>query len=147
MSGHPSRWPADPGGWITPRGLAAAWIAEHDGLIAGHVALVRGVRLECLLQATGLFPGELGGIARLYVDPPARRRGLGEPGRHHTRSPRLCSAPARRLRARPAGGCPVSLTPRLTPNELLFCPGQPVRGTSPDTPALRYDRRPGKPVR
>jgi len=75
-SGYPSRWPDDPGGWLTPRSLVAAWVAEHDGLIAGHVALVRGVRLECLLRATGLPPGELGGITRLYVDPGARRRGL-----------------------------------------------------------------------
>ena len=52
ISGCLSRWPADPGGWITPRGLAAAWIAEHDGLIAGHVALVRGVRLECRASPT-----------------------------------------------------------------------------------------------
>ena len=53
------------------------------------------------------------------------------PGRTRT-APRPFSAamfgPARRLRARPAGGCPVSLPPRLTSNELLFCPGQPVRG-------------------
>jgi len=76
ISGYPSNWPDDPGGWITPRGLVAAWVAEHDGVIAGHVALVRGVRLECLLQATGLAPGELGGIARLYADPAVRRRGL-----------------------------------------------------------------------
>jgi GNAT superfamily N-acetyltransferase len=31
-----------------------------------------------LLQATGLAPGELGGIARLYVDPSARRQGLAQ---------------------------------------------------------------------
>ena len=76
ISGYPSRWPDDPGGWITPRGLVAAWVAEHDGEIAGHVALVRGMRLECLLRATGLTPDELGGITRLYVDPAGRRKGL-----------------------------------------------------------------------
>jgi GNAT superfamily N-acetyltransferase len=75
-SGYPSRWPDDPGGWITPRGLVAAWVAEHDGQVAGHVALVRGLRLECLLRATGLPPDELGGIIRLYVDPAVRRKGL-----------------------------------------------------------------------
>ena len=31
---------------------------------------------ECLLRATGLAPGELGGIARLYVGPSSRRQGL-----------------------------------------------------------------------
>ena len=76
VSGYPSRWPDDPGGWLTPRHLVAAWVAEHDGVVVGHVALVRGVRLECLLRATGLTSSELGGITRLYVDPEARRWGL-----------------------------------------------------------------------
>jgi GNAT superfamily N-acetyltransferase len=76
VSGYPSAWPADPGGWLTPGGLVAAWVAETDGLTAGHVALVRGVRNECLLRATGRDPGELGGIARLFVGPSARRQGL-----------------------------------------------------------------------
>jgi GNAT superfamily N-acetyltransferase len=77
-SGYPSRWPEDPGGWLTPRGFVAAWVAEHDGAIAGHAALISGVRLQCLLRATGLAPGELGGITRLYVDPSARRQGLAQ---------------------------------------------------------------------
>lgn len=75
-SGYPSRWPEDPGRWITPRDTVAAWVAEHDGSIAGHVALVRGIRLECLIRATGRAPDQLGGIARLYVDPAFRRNGL-----------------------------------------------------------------------
>ena len=75
-SGYPSRWPDDPGRWITPRGMATAWVAECDGSIAGHVALVRGVRLDCLLRATGCASDQLGGIARLYVDPAFRRQGL-----------------------------------------------------------------------
>ena len=78
ISGYPSNWPEDPGGWITPRGMVAAWVAEHGGLIAGHVALVRNVRLDGLLRATGLAPGALGGIARLYVDPRVRRQGLAQ---------------------------------------------------------------------
>jgi GNAT superfamily N-acetyltransferase len=75
-SGYPSRWPDDPVRWITPRNLVTAWVAEHDGEIAGHVALVRGTRMECLLRATGLPAEALGGIARLYVDPAFRRLGL-----------------------------------------------------------------------
>jgi [ribosomal protein S18]-alanine N-acetyltransferase len=42
VSGYPSVWPGDPGGWLTPRGMIAAWVAEHDGQIAGHVLLIRG---------------------------------------------------------------------------------------------------------
>ena len=75
-SGYPSRWPDDPARWITPANLVTAWVAEHDGGIAGHVALVRGMRLECLLRATGLPAEALGGITRLYVDPAFRRLGL-----------------------------------------------------------------------
>jgi GNAT superfamily N-acetyltransferase len=75
-SGYPSRWPADPGGWITPRTMVAAWVAEHDGEVAGHVALVRGLNVECLLRATGLPVEALGGIVRLYVDPHFQRLGL-----------------------------------------------------------------------
>jgi GNAT superfamily N-acetyltransferase len=76
VSGYPSFWPGDPGGWITPPGMIAAWVAEHDGQIAGHVLLIRGLRLACLLRATGLDADELGGVARLYVDPAFRRLGL-----------------------------------------------------------------------
>lgn len=76
LSGYPSRWPDDPGGWITPRNMLAAWVAEHDGRVAGHVTLVQGLRMDCLLQATGRQVAELGGVARLYVDPGARRHGL-----------------------------------------------------------------------
>jgi GNAT superfamily N-acetyltransferase len=76
ISGYPSGWPQDPGRWLTPAGQVAAWVAEDDGQLSGHVALVQGVRYECLLQATGRDARELGGIARLYVDPGIRRKGL-----------------------------------------------------------------------
>ena len=75
-SGYPSRWPDDPAGWLTPRTMVAAWVAEYDGEIAGHVALVRGLNVECLLRATGLPVEALGGIVRLYVDPGFQRLGL-----------------------------------------------------------------------
>jgi GNAT superfamily N-acetyltransferase len=75
-SGYPSRWPDDPGRWITPSRMVAAWVAELDGSIAGHVVLVRGMWLDCLLRATGLPAEALGGIARLYVDPAFRHRGV-----------------------------------------------------------------------
>jgi len=76
ISGYPSGWPSDPGRWLTPARQAAAWVAEDDGTLAGHVALVRGMRAPCLLRATGRDAGQLGGITRLFVDPVARRKGL-----------------------------------------------------------------------
>lgn len=75
-NGYPSRWPADPGRWLTPADQIAAWVAEDDGQLAGHVALVQGVQTPCLLRATGRDSSELGGVVRLFVDPAARRQGL-----------------------------------------------------------------------
>jgi ribosomal protein S18 acetylase RimI-like enzyme len=73
--GYPSRWPRDPAGWLTPAGLEAAWVAVAGDSIAGHAALVRGVNASCVLHATGRDAGELGEVARLFVDPAARRAG------------------------------------------------------------------------
>jgi GNAT superfamily N-acetyltransferase len=75
-TGYPSGWPRDPARWLSPADQVAAWVAEDDGLLAGHIALVQGVRTECLLRAAGRDASELGGIARLFVDPAAMRRGL-----------------------------------------------------------------------
>lgn len=76
VSGYPSVWPEDAAGWLTPASLVGAWVAETGGLITGHVALVQGARAQCLLRTTGLNPGQLGSIARLFVDPAVRRQGL-----------------------------------------------------------------------
>jgi GNAT superfamily N-acetyltransferase len=76
ISGYPSGWPQDPGRWLTPARQVAAWVAEDNGMLAGHVALVRGVRTPCLLRATGRDADGLGGVSRLFVDPAARRKGL-----------------------------------------------------------------------
>ncbi|WP_326617314.1 GNAT family N-acetyltransferase [Streptomyces decoyicus] len=58
-SGYPHHWPDDPAGWLTPDGLTAAWVAEADGSVVGHVAL-------CGHEA-----------GRLCVAPTARGAGLG----------------------------------------------------------------------
>jgi GNAT superfamily N-acetyltransferase len=75
LSGYPARWPEDPAGWLCPAGLMTAWVAEQDGVVAGHAGLVRGARARCLLEATGRDAGELAAIVRLFVDPAARRAG------------------------------------------------------------------------
>ena len=75
MNGYPVRWPRDPTGSLTPAGLEAAWVAVDRDFIVGHAALVRGVSASCLLHATGRGASELGGVARLFVDPTARRAG------------------------------------------------------------------------
>ncbi|MGN9841152.1 N-acetyltransferase family protein [Nonomuraea sp. H19] len=56
---YPVDWPADPGRWLTPDGLAGAWIAVEAGAVLGHVALTRDAE-----------------VTRLFVAPGARGRGL-----------------------------------------------------------------------
>ncbi|MGH3220732.1 MAG: GNAT family N-acetyltransferase [Streptosporangiaceae bacterium] len=75
MNGYPSRWPRDPASWLTPADLEGAWVAVDGDLIVGQAVLVRGVNTRCLLRATGRDPSELGLVARLFVDPAARRAG------------------------------------------------------------------------
>src|ERR1700722_15557434 len=76
-SGYPGRWPADPAHWLTPEGLIAAWVAEHEGAIVGQVGLAQGDQHPGLLQAVGRPVGELVEITRLFVDPAVRGAGLG----------------------------------------------------------------------
>jgi GNAT superfamily N-acetyltransferase len=59
---------------------AAAWVAEEDGRIVGHVALhipPDYPTLELAGARTGLPPDGLVLLARLFVAPSARRTGLG----------------------------------------------------------------------
>ena len=69
--GYPARWPDDPAGWLSPPGLAAAWVAEDGDRVVGHVGLAAGVEGP----AAGGPPGRLVQVTRLFVDPTARRRG------------------------------------------------------------------------
>ncbi len=77
VSGYPSNWPHDPGRWLTPAGQVTALVAEDNDQLAGHVGLVQGVRTPCLLRVTGPDAKQLGGITRLFVNPAARRQGVG----------------------------------------------------------------------
>jgi len=62
--GYPLQWPSDPAEWLSPSGLAQAWIAALPGIgLAGHVAVVADPSAE---------------LSRLFVVPTARRRGVAE---------------------------------------------------------------------
>ncbi|WP_299038628.1 GNAT family N-acetyltransferase [uncultured Pseudokineococcus sp.] len=69
--GYPSRWPEDPGAWLTPTGQRGAWVvAGEDGDVLGHVALVdrapgRGLASDAPVE-----------VVRLFVDPARRRCGV-----------------------------------------------------------------------
>lgn len=70
-------WPSDPAAWLTPAGSLAAWVAEREGRVVGHVCLVGGVDEPAI--AAQLDPGDqrLACVSRLFVSPCARGDGLG----------------------------------------------------------------------
>ncbi|MFJ9693695.1 GNAT family N-acetyltransferase [Kitasatospora sp. NPDC101183] len=79
---YPADWPDRPAAWLTPDGLLAAWVAERDGRITGHIGLCRSVPgdagPELWSHRTGGRPELTAVIARLYVAPSDRGQGLGE---------------------------------------------------------------------
>ncbi|MBV2152675.1 GNAT family N-acetyltransferase [Kitasatospora sp. SUK 42] len=79
--GYPADWPERPAAWLTPEGLLAAWVAEADGRLTGHVGLSRsgpgGVAPGLWSLRTGGRPELTAVIERLYVDPGARGRNTG----------------------------------------------------------------------
>lgn len=74
-SGYPHHWPDDPAGWLTPDGLTAAWVAEADGSVVGHVALCGGGRSRLCVAPSARGAG-LGGRLLRAVEAEAAARGL-----------------------------------------------------------------------
>lgn len=64
--GYPVEGVERPEAWLSPPGLAAAWVADRSGLIVGHVAI------------TGTPDGRTGVLERLFVLPAARGCGAAE---------------------------------------------------------------------
>ncbi len=78
--GYPLRIPPDMRSFLVAPDELAAWVAEVDGEVAGHVSL----RARCSPGATelasrsaGVGKDGLGVVSRLLVSPAARRRGVG----------------------------------------------------------------------
>lgn len=78
--GYPTRWPADPSAWLTPRNLLVAWVVEEERALLCHVALC-GAEDDMgapTWSAACDCPAELiAEVGRLFVAPDARGRGLG----------------------------------------------------------------------
>jgi GNAT superfamily N-acetyltransferase len=70
-SGYPANWPADPARWLTPDGIAGAWVATTAAVpVAGHLVL---------RQPADGWPGEPAAeVSRLFVAPAARRQGVAQ---------------------------------------------------------------------
>jgi GNAT superfamily N-acetyltransferase len=77
---YPMFLPDDLRRFIEAPDALAAWVAEEDGEIAGHVALRSRSSPTVVAMASGalkLPPDRLGVVARLLVSPLHRRRGIG----------------------------------------------------------------------
>jgi GNAT superfamily N-acetyltransferase len=75
---YPTRWPADPAGWIRSRDVIGAWVAEEAGELLGHVNLRRpGDHVPARMWRARGGTGECALVSRLFVVPAAQRRGLG----------------------------------------------------------------------
>ncbi|MBZ4321045.1 GNAT family N-acetyltransferase [Streptomyces huiliensis] len=79
--GYPVNWPDQPSTWLTPPPLVAAWVAELDGRVVGHVGLSRSDEGDA---APGLWSARAGVsadaavvVSRLFVAPSARGHGIG----------------------------------------------------------------------
>jgi GNAT superfamily N-acetyltransferase len=78
--GYPRILPGDLGPFLALPGAYGCWVAERDGEVLGHVALVaHGVRaaLEIAASALGGPADRLAVVARLFVSPHARGGGAG----------------------------------------------------------------------
>jgi GNAT superfamily N-acetyltransferase len=78
--GYPLLWPKDPPAWLTPVNLLNAWVAEDGAGVMGHVALCSAVgdaAAPLWSAASSLPPERLGVVAKLFVAPSARGRGVG----------------------------------------------------------------------
>lgn len=77
--GYPRYLRGDPARFLTPPYERAAWVAERDGRIIGHVALHDAAldpTFPVAHRATGLPADGLAVLARLLVSPDARRQGV-----------------------------------------------------------------------
>ncbi|MEU9101287.1 GNAT family N-acetyltransferase [Streptomyces sp. NPDC048361] len=81
QDGYPVNWPDRPDAWLSQPALLAAWVAELDGRIVGHIGLSRS---EAGDVAPGLWGGREGAsrasagvVSRLFVASAARGHGIG----------------------------------------------------------------------
>ncbi|WP_329165655.1 GNAT family N-acetyltransferase [Streptomyces sp. NBC_01267] len=81
--GYPVEGVEDPQGWLSPGGLLAAWVAESDGHVVGHVAVnspQSGDEVARLWsEESGANSSQVAVLARLFVASGARK---GSAGKH-----------------------------------------------------------------
>lgn len=77
---YPLHLPDDPMSFVEVHDALGAWVALDDGALVGHVCLrpeANPKMMAVASEATGLPYEGLAVVARLFVSPSARRRGVG----------------------------------------------------------------------
>lgn len=78
--GYPVEGVKDPEAWLSPEGLLAAWVAELDGHVVGHVAINSpqpGEEVARLWrEESGDDDSHIGVLARLFVAREARKASM-----------------------------------------------------------------------
>jgi GNAT superfamily N-acetyltransferase len=79
--GYPANWPRHPAEWLTRPAQLAAWVAELNGRVVGHVSLSRSGSDDMaavLWDRRNDVPlRDIAVVSRLFVSPAARGRGVG----------------------------------------------------------------------
>ncbi|MFJ1595594.1 GNAT family N-acetyltransferase [Streptomyces sp. NPDC088261] len=79
--GYPVEGIEDPEAWIRSDDTLAAWVAESDGKIVGHVAVMRALHeaaVELWTKQSGDDESHIGVLARLFVVRTARKHATGQ---------------------------------------------------------------------
>jgi GNAT superfamily N-acetyltransferase len=75
---YPSIWPDRPEYWLTPSGFIEAWVALDEVTVVAHVALARIAQPADVLIAACGSEAHMAEVARLFIHPDFRGRGLTE---------------------------------------------------------------------
>jgi ribosomal protein S18 acetylase RimI-like enzyme len=79
--GYPVEGVAEPEAWIRPPGVLEAWVAEQEGKVVGHVAVMRPQgegAVDLWREKSGEDEERIGVLARLFVVREARKHAVGE---------------------------------------------------------------------
>lgn len=77
---YPKWWPEEPEAFIASPNELTAWVAEDDGRVVGHVALhtpADDPTFDLVRRDTGRSAAGVAVIARLFLSPDVRGRGIG----------------------------------------------------------------------
>lgn len=87
--GYPRYWRPDPERFLVNATEQAAWVAERDEEVVGHIAVhdaAEDPTLAAAQRRTGRSPAALAVVARLLVSPTLRRAGVGRSLLQHATS-------------------------------------------------------------